>query len=346
MVISAKIDSTKKELKRPIIPLFLLIGIITFGTLGFYLLWIEQENALFDAFYMVALTITTVGYNEVHPLDGYGRALAIVVSFVGIGSLFFIFSVMMENIFNIESLKLRSRKKMLKKIEDLENHFIIVGFGRVGTLAANELVMRKEDFVVVDNEIKDNNILAKSEIMGIEGNASEDDTLQLANIKKAKSIIVTTGNPATTVFVVITAKQLNPDIYIVARADDESVSNKLIRAGADKVVNPYAAGGYKMASLAVNPTVVDFFDSNLRGSKNGFDIEMIQLSDESPFNGKTLKGLDLRKKTGASIIGVIRDDERILNPGGEFIFEEGDKIIIMGNLEQIQSIEKIVNSQE
>lgn len=342
MIIPAKIDSSKKDVKKPIIPLALLIGIIIFGTLSFYLLWQEKENALFDAFYMVALTITTVGYNEVHPLDSTGRTIAIIVSFVGIGSLFFIFSVIMENLFNIESLKLRKRKKMIKDMEDMENHFIIIGFGRVGALAAYELIMRKEEFVVIDTEIKDSNILARSEINGIEGNATEDNTLMLANIKKAKAIIVSTGNPATTVFVVITARQLNPDIHIVARADDESVSNKLLRAGANKVVNPYAAGGYKMASIAVNPTIVDFFDSNLRGSDSGLDIEMIQIPNKSSWIGKSLADVDLRKKTGASVIGVVRDYEKVLNPGSDFQFQAADKVMIIGSLRQIQEIENLI----
>lgn len=342
MIIASKSNSNKTELKRPVLPLLVLFSVITVGTIGYYIMWQDKEDALFDAFYMVGLTITTVGFHEVHELDKYGQIFTMFVAITGIGSLFFIFSVFMENLFIIQNFTNRSRKKMLKEINEMENHFIIIGFGRVGALAAYELVMRKEDFVVIDKEFEENDILSPSEYKAIEGDAMDDDTLELANIKNAKALIVATSNPEITVFVVLSAKQLNPNLHIVARSDFEQVTDKLIKAGADKVVNPYAAGGYKMASLAANPTVVDFFDSNLRGSSSGFELEMIELPDSSKLIGKSLSEINIRKKTGASVIGVIREDDRVINPGGEYVLESKDKIMVIGNLSQIQKFEKMI----
>jgi voltage-gated potassium channel len=344
MILKAKISDSDKQIKKPYIPFFMLISIIIIGIIGYMIIWKDNGVTFVEALYMVAITITTLGYKEVMPLGDVGKVFTLFIAFGGIGSLFYIFSIAMENLFTIQNLNLRGRKKLRKKIEQMSGHYIIVGFGRVGTLAAYELKQRKEDFVVIARDIKENhNYFSANEIMFIEGDASEDEILQSAGVERAKGIIVATGNSAVTAFVVLSAKSLNPKLNIVARADDDTVGAKLKKAGASRIVNPYSAGGYKLASLAVNPNIVDFFESNIKGEDSGFNMEIIQISDSSPWIGKGLRDLDARNVFKVNIIGFSRGKEKLTVPSADYRFQLGDKILSVGDSDKLQVFESIIN---
>ena len=343
MIVKIDIPETKSVIKKPIIPAIMLGFVIVVGTIGYYLIWLDEGASIVDALFMVAITITTVGYGEVLPLDDTGHLFTIIISFLGIGSLFYMFGVIMENLFIYQTLNIRGRKRMLKKIQQMQGHYVVVGFGRVGTLTAFELKERGEDFVVVDTKINVNhNYFNEDEILALEGDATEDETLEAAGVQRAKGLIVATGNSAVTTFVVISARQMNPELNIVARADDEPVIKKLEKAGANRVVNPYAAGGYKLASIAVNPSIVDFFDSGLKKNNEGFNLEMIEIPTKSAFVNKNLKELDLRKKTGVTVVSIINHSGDFIIPNGEYVFKGGEKILSAGNLSQLQNVEKLL----
>ena len=341
MILKAKISNSDKQIKKPYIPFFMLVSIIIIGVIGYMIIWRDHGVTFVEALYMVAITITTLGYKEVMPLNDVGKVFTLFIAFGGIGSLFYIFSIAMENLFTIQNLNLRGRKKLRKKIDEMSGHYIIVGFGRVGTLAAFELKKRDEDFVVVDQDIKENHALfSDNEMIFIEGDASEDEVLQSAGVKKARGIIIATGNSAVTAFVVLSAKYLNPKLNIIARADDDRVAAKLKKAGASRIVNPYSAGGYKLASLAVNPNIVDFFDSNFQGvGKSNFNMEMIQIPSSSEWIDKSIKELNIRNIYEVNIIGVSRSGENLHVPSVDFKFQPGDKVLIVGELRQIQNLE-------
>lgn len=331
------------EIKKPTLPLIILLSVVIIGVIGFMYLWKDEDAGILDAIYMVFITITTVGYGEVYPLDDYGKILSIFVMLGGVSSLLYLSGTFFENLFIIQRQNLGGRRKMLNRIYNMENHYIIVGFGRVGSLAAYELKHREKEILIIAKRLEENNYFTSSEIDGIEGDAQDDDTLLLANIKKAKGLVCTISDSAEAVFVVLSAKEMNPNLHIVARADNDSVAKKLKRAGANQVVNPFAAGGMKMASIASNPSVIDFFDTNLRGSTSSFDIETLQLPENCSWFGKSISELDLRNKTGISIIGVIRELEPILNPGPNFVFIKGDKILVIGTFGQLQKLETVLN---
>lgn len=332
------LKNTKKDdyrIKKPYIPLFLLVSIIIGGTIGYDIIWTETESNIIDALYMTIITITTVGYAEVFPLDTTGRIFTMIIGVLGIGSLFYLLSIFMENLFTYQLLNIRGRKKVKRRLEKLENHIVVVGYGRVGQLAIQELIDRELQFVIIDKEIPDE-LKNLENVISIEGDATQDEILSSANIESAKSLIVATADASTNLFIVLSARELNDSIFIISRSDNALLEKKLIRAGADRTLNPYSAGGQKMANIAINPQIMDFIDSNL-GTKDGdfLKIEQFELSDNNDWNGKTLKELNIRQRAGVTIIGVIRDNDTNLNPFGDFEIKSKDQLVAIGTKDQL-----------
>ena len=341
-----KYKELKPITKKPIMPTIVVLAVIVVGTAGYWWLWRYNNGNIIDALYMTWITIATIGYMEVHPLNETGRIFTILISIAGIGSLFYVLSIFMENLFILELHNYRGKKKKMKEIEKYENHIILIGYGRVGQLAAKVLLNRGEKFVVIDDDfIEEDVVNLKDNLLRITGNATEDAILNKAGIKKARGLLVATGNSATTVFVVLSAKVLNPDIFIVARADEDSDKEKLKRAGADRVVNPYSIGGQRMANLMINQNIVDFLETSFGIKDGNLRIESITLPDKSHWNDKTLRDLDLRQKFGVSILAVVRNMKPITNPGGNFKIKEGDQFIIMGSDDDLKKVEQTIESR-
>ena len=326
----------KPKLKKPLIPSVLLAFVVLIGTLGYMLLWRDIEGSGFiDAFYMTIITITTLGYAEIHHLGSEGRIFTIFIAIFGIGSLFYILGTLMENLFILQLDNYRGKRKMQKKIDGLYDHIIVIGLGRVGKRAVKELLEKQESFVVIDNKITDEKSSEINEFDCIKGDATDDDILISAGITKARSLMLTTANSATTVFVVLSAKVLNPDIFIVARCDNDNDIEKLIRAGANRVINPYAIGGQRLVNLLVNPNVVDFFETSLGSKEKSINIENIQLPEDSLWIDKSLIEMNLRHKTGATIIAVMRNNKPITQLDGNMTLLANDILLTLGTKEQL-----------
>ncbi len=347
MVYRPKILKEKVNLKRSIYPLLVLLIVILSGTYGYMMLGIEQNISLIDGLYMTWITISTIGYTEVIELDATGRIFTMIIGGLGIGSLFYILGVFMENLVAMQLLNLRGNKKLKKKIDQMSNHIIVVGLGRVGNLTASELKAKDVECVVISDKFKDKERDIVSEnILAIEGDATEDSILLAAGIERAKGIIVTTANAATTLFVVLSAKELNPNIFVVARADEETTIRKLQRAGADRVVNPYSTGGQRLANFVIKPHVVDFLESSFGYGEYNLSLESIDLPPNCKWFNKSLKDLNLRVVAGASVLAVIRDDEPILNPGANFVFKKNDKLLAFGTQAQLKKLEDFMTIEE
>lgn len=331
------------RIKKPYIPLILLIFIIIGGTIGYDIIWEQTDSNIIDALYMTFITITTVGFSEVYPLNTTGRIFTMFIGVIGIGSLFYLLSIFMENLFTYQLLNIRGKKKVQKKLNNLSNHIIVVGYGRVGELATQELMERDLVTVIIDKVIPDELKEIKN-VICIEGDATEDSVLSLANIETAKSLIVATSDASTNLFIVLSARELNENIFIISRSDNTQLEKKLIRAGADRTLNPYSAGGQKMANIAINPQIMDFIESNI-GTKDGdfLKIEQFELSENNDWNGKTLKELDIRQKAGVTIIGIIREKETNLNPTGDFKLQSKDQLIAIGTKNQLLKFNDICN---
>ncbi len=333
----------RPNLKKPILPGVLFVVVLLSGVIGYSILWKDLNVSLVDSFYMTVITMTTVGYLEVHPLNDGGRIFTMFIAVGGIGSMFYLFSVIMENLFIIQLVNYRGKKKMVKKLENLKNHIIVVGYGRVGKLATRVLEGSNEEFVVIDEDFSESIKMSESgKFLKVKGNAAEDDVLLGAGITKAKGIIVATPDSATSVFVVLSTKVLNPGLFIVARAEDESVAEKLRKAGADRTVNPYSIGGQRLASLMINQNVADFLETGFGAGENNLNIESIDLPDSCAFNDKTLSELQVRQKTGVSIIAVIRAGEPHLNPDGNFTIRINDQLVLLGTKNQLKNFESLI----
>lgn len=341
MILNSK-NKQSEKIKTPTFPLIILLSIIIIGTIGYDIIWTDTNSTLLDAFYMTIITVTTVGYGEIYPLDTTGRIFTTFIAIFGIGSLFYILSVIMENLFFLQISNYRGQKKVMKKLEELSDHVIIIGMGRVGKLAAKELLGRKKDFIIIDNDVEsiEKDDIFKNTII-IEGDATEDEVLKKAGIVKAKGVIVATGNAATTAFVVLSAKVLNPKVYIVARSDDESSNIKLTRIGTDRVVNPYAIGGQRLANLMINKNIVEFFETGIKSEEGSLNIESLELPNNCDIIGKTIREVDFRKKSGATILAIIRNNQPVINPNPDYKIQQNDTLMAFGTREQLKRLEQI-----
>jgi len=334
---------TLRSLKvRLLLPLTLVLAVVVMGTLGYRWLWREAGGTWMDALFMTVTTITTIGYGEIKPLTTAGRLFTIVLSFTGIGSLFYTLGVVMEYLVSVRLADPMGRRRMERRIGELTGHVIVAGMGRVGRQAALELHEAGAPFVVVDPSEPAIRHAAERGYLALLGDATEDEVLQRVGIARARGLIVTTANDATNMYVVLSARVLSPDLYIVARAADEAGVTKLARAGANRAVSPYAIGGHRLAHLMLSPAVVDFFETALRRGNDALNIEDLALAADSPSLGKTLDGLDVRRTTGATVLAVLRDGNPLVSPPGDLALAAGDHLLALGTGDQLRRLEKLI----
>ena len=298
-----------------------------------------------DAVYMTVITITTVGFGEVQPLDDEAKIFTILLILTSVVTLGYAIKVITEYILSKNDVEELKQKKMQKKIDGLTNHIIICGYGRNGKQAAKKLMAHKRPFVVVerDKEVVDKN--QNEFIPFVLGNANEDETLLQAGIDRADCLISALPNDADNLFVVLSARQINNKIRIISRASQDTSYSKLKLAGANNVILPDKIGGDHMASLVVVPDLIEFIDNLTIVGNNNINIEEIsveKLYDTSSV--KTIKELDLRKKTGCNVIGYKDPEgEYLLNPEADLRLEPDSKIIVLGRPEQIRMLNSLYN---
>jgi len=317
--------------------LLLLIGIFGFRIVSGYS-WI-------DSLYMTVITITTVGYGEVNPLDDFSKIFTIFLILTSIIIVGYALSVITEYILsknNIEELKY---KKMQKQIDSFKNHVIICGYGRNGKQAAQKLMAYKRSFVVIEKNKEVESRLQADNVPYVIGNANEDEVLIQAGVDRASCFITAMPSDADNLFVVLSARQMNPKITIISRASQESSYDKLKFAGANNVILPDKIGGDHMASLVVVPGLMEFIDNLSIVGKSNINIE--ELAVEKLYDTKeikTLKDLDLRHKTGCTVIGFKDGQgEYIVNPESEIRLVPNSKVIVLGRPEQIEKLNSTYN---
>ncbi len=341
-------DGAAKETlrERLRLPALLVIAVAVTGTLGYLWLWRPYHATLLDALYMVFLTMTTIGYNEVHPVRTPAeRLFTMYVGTAGIMSLFYAFGVFMDYLVE-EGAESRRLRLMERKVEKLKNHVVVVGYGRVGRQAAEALKESQTPFVVVERDPARVRRALEAGVMVLEGDASEDAVLQRAGIVRARGLIVATGSDADNLFIVITARGLAPKLFIVARAEAPSVIPKMLRAGANKVIDPYAVGGQRLANLVIHPVVVDFLETTLRRGGAPLSIEDILVEPGSEMADRSLAELDVRRKFDVTVLAVIRGGEPVVNPPGDYVLRPGDQLIVLGTREALHQLEAMAHGKE
>jgi voltage-gated potassium channel len=327
---------------RLVLPLSLVLAVVVTGCVGYYGLWRAAGGTWIDALFMTVTTITTIGYGEVRPLDTPGRLFTILIAVTGVGSLFYTFGVVMEYLVTVRLADLRGRRKMDREIEALRGHVILAGLGRVGRQAAQELHQAESPFVVVDPGAAAIRFAEAHGYLCLHGDATEDEVLERAGVRRASGLIATTANDATNMYIVLSARVLNPGLSIVSRAVDEASVPKLIRAGANRAISPYAIGGHRLAHLILSPTVIDFFETALRKGNETLAIEDLALAPDSPAVGRTLDAMDIRQATGATVLAVLREGNPLVNPPGDLTLLAGDRLLALGTAAQLERLERLL----
>jgi voltage-gated potassium channel len=327
---------------RLILPLSVVLAVVAAGTLGYLWLWRHVGGTWLDALFMTVTTITTVGYGEVKPLDSGGRIFTMFIAIVGVGSLFYTFGVVMEYLVAVRLADPTGRRKMEKHIEALTGHIILAGLGRVGRQAAEELHAAQVPFLVVDPTEGSVRQAEEHGYLCLQGDATDDAVLERAGVTRARGLIATTANDATNMYIVLSARVLNPRLHIVSRAVDEASVPKLTRAGANRAISPYAIGGHRLAHLILSPSVVDFFETALQRGHESLNIEALAVGSEGPAVGRTLEGLKLRQATGATVLAILRDDNCMANPSGDMALRAGDQLLALGTRAQLELVERML----
>ena len=321
------------EYKKLRIALLLLISTIAFGTISYFFI---ENMALFDAFYMTVITISTVGFSEVKPLSIYGRIITIVIISTGITIGAYTIGMLLKMFVEGELKKTLGRRKLEKQISKLSNHYIICGYGRIGSLICKELQENNIDFVVIENDQSAIEQMEDEKFLFLPMDATSDEALLKAGIMKARGIVTAVKSDADNVYITLTAKGLRSDIFILARTSDEKNEVKLKRAGATRVVSPYYIGGKRMSQVLIRPTVVDFLDMAMMDKHLGLIMEEIRVKEGSRIIGKNIIESNLRKDFGFIIVAIKKiSGEMIFNPMPGEIIEKNDIIVVLGKKDDL-----------
>jgi voltage-gated potassium channel len=320
-----------------------MIVVIAVGTVGYMLI---EHWTLLDSLFMTVTTIFTVGYGEIHPQTGIGRVFTLIVIILGVGTILYGIGAMVEFVIGGQLSGLFRRRVVKKRVDRLQGHYIICGYGRVGEAVAEQFKCDKAKFLVIDNDPESQ---AKAETAGIllvRGDASSDDVLEAAGVKRAKGLVSAVGSDAGNIYIVLSARVMNPDLFIIARAASQDAASKLARAGASRVVSPYDIGGRKMATLMLKPLVSDYLEIVTGGGELAFPVEEFQLGAGCCVIGRSIEALEVRKKTGATILAVQRAATGLFdtNPSPEATLHSGDKIIAIGTSADIGRLEQLIDT--
>lgn len=317
----------------------MLTLIILLGVSGYML--IEKWDFL-DALYMVTITLATVGYREIHPLHPSGIIFTIIFIIIGVISVIYLVSAIIEYMIQSDLLGKRRQRKMEKKLEDLNDHFIICGFGRVGHEVAAEFEAEKIPYMVVDIKNESALELGPKNIPYVIGNVSSDEVLEKAGIKRAKGLIACADSDTENVYVTLAARVMNPNIYIVARGGHKETAEKLKKAGANKVVSPYLIAGRHMASSILRPVAVDFLDIAIHGGNIELWMNEIKIEKSGKIANKTIGELNIRKGCGALVLAVKKNSGQFdFNPCASTKLETGDVIVALGTTEQLKALNNL-----
>ena len=331
-----------REYMRIVLPVAVLFALIAVGTIGYMVI---DSYTLFDAFYMTIITVATVGYGEVHPLSQPGKLFTIFLIITSFGTFAYAVSAITRFVVDGEFNEFYKNKKLNAAIEKLSGHVIICGFGRNGRQAAHVLKKHNRRFVVVErNEVVTASVNHKFSELVLTGDSTKDETLLKAGILRASALITTLPVDADNLFIVLTARNLNPNLTIISRASDDNSDTKLKIAGATNVIMPDRVGGAHMASLVMKPDVMEFIDFITAEGGDNINLEEINfdaISDE--LRHKTLKDLEIRNKSGANIIGFkTAMGEYIVNPSADTKIIPQSKIFVLGTPDQIRKLKEIL----
>ncbi len=329
--------SIKRKLIRAVL---LMLSVLVIGVVGYMVI---SKDSFIDALYMTVITISTVGFGLVHPLSVEGKIFTIFLILLSVSLYGFIIKVITENIANGHFFEELKQNKMQKKIDLLSQHTIVCGYGRNGKQALTKLQKYHQESVIIERNAERINQLESEGNIIVFGDATDDAILEKAGIKKAKNLIVALPSDADNLFIVLSARQMNKNLTIISRASDESSNKKLRIAGANNIIMPDKLGGDHMAALVVTPDLIEFIDMLSLDGECTANLQEIIVDDlPNAYISKSILDLDLRKKTGCSVIGFkTSDDIYIVNPEADTKLVKGSKLIVLGRPEQIEKLQTL-----
>jgi voltage-gated potassium channel len=319
-----------------------LLFVIALGTAGFHYI---EGWPWFDGFYMVITTLTTIGYQEVHPLSHSGRVFNVFIILAGVSLVFLAIGALTQALLEFELQSFFGRRRMEREIGRLTDHYILCGAGRVGRSVARELARRPAPFVIIENnEAKAQKFTNENWLMMI-GDATQEQTLREAQIEHAKGLVAATTTDATNLYIVLTARTINPRLRIIARASEEMAEKHLLTAGADSVVSPYIFAGQRIAQSFLRPHVVSFLDTATTHLGMDLEIGEVPVGEASVFAGKTIEASRIRQDRGVIILAIKRAAGMHFNPAPDDRIEAGDFLIAMGEPQQLRELEQTAGTQ-
>ncbi len=315
-------------LTRLLIAIAFSQAIMVCGVIGYMI--IEKWNLL-DSLYMTFITLTTVGFGEVHQLTRSGQIFTIILIIFGVGTVFYIFAAINTYIFEGHVRALLEKRKLEKRIQGTKGHMVLCGYGRIGSLVAQMLDDQKVPLVVVDNDPQHAQALDQVDFAYVIGEATEEETLVKAGLKRAEGLITCLPSAAANLYVTMTARELNPDLFILARAEDERDEIRLRKAGADHVVLPNRLGARRMAMAVIRPTVTDFIDQTFHDPSFDLQMEELPVQPEATLKDVTLQESGIRQKLDLIVVAIKKPDGKMFyNPSPQALIEVGDTLIALG----------------
>lgn len=318
-----------------------LLFVFSSGVCGYMLI---EHWPLLDSLYMTVITIASVGFMEVHPLSEQGRIFTIFLILGGTGVLVYGVSSIIAFIVEGELTDTLRRRKMQRKIADMKGHVIVCGVGQTGKHVLEEMVRTRNDVVAIDRDPVTVKLLDEQGICYVQGDATHNTVLQTAGIERARGIVSALQSDAENLLVVFTAKRLNPALRVISKAVEEESEQKIRMAGADSVVMPNFIGGLRMASELIRPSVVSFLDLMLRSQEKTIRVDELAIDDRSPYRNKTLQTAGISSRKDVTVVALSRQSENSyeFNPPDNAILKSGDVVILMGDINAINSIKDAV----
>jgi len=313
---------------------------LTIGTIGFSVI---DHYPPFDAFYMTLTTMTTVGYGEIHPLSHTGRIFNSFLIFFGVTTIFIAIGAMTQTIVELELGEFLGKRRTKRMIDKLENHFIVCGFGRVGRGAAAELKHARVPFIVVDIRPERAEQAIAEGMLAVAADSTRDETLRQAGVERARGLVSALASDADNLFVLLSAKGINPHLYVATRAAEEGAEEKMRRAGADAVFAPYAITGHRLAQSLLRPHVVQFLDLTTKEIGMDVSLEQVRVSEKSRAVSRTINELQLGREIGVIVMAIRKNDGAMLfNPPASTPVSAGDYLIVMGQQQNLRALENLV----
>ena len=333
-----KTEGPVHHLSGPAVALLLLVLVTAGGTVGYVLV---EGWSWWDAFYMTVITVTTVGYREVHTLSRAGEILTVLVLVAGVGTAFYAFTLIATIVVEGGLARQLRRRRMDRMIDELDGHFILCGFGRIGSVIADEFRQQDIPFVIVERDAERVQEALDRGMLVVEADASREEALRRLNIDRARGLVAAVGTDAENVYTILTARVLAPGLFIVGRAETEDAERKLRRAGADRVVSPYAIGAQQMAQTALRPAVVDFVKLATQAGNLDLAMEQIRVNAGSSLAERSIIDVNLRQRFGVIVVGIQRAGGRMeFNPPPDAVMKDGDQLVVLGRPANLRELDQ------